>query len=311
VLAEGTIADTSSQQLPFELGAVAGGDTLVEVLERCRNDPSVGAVVLRVNSPGGSAFASDVIARAVTRVRAAGKPVIVSMGDYAASGGYYIAAPGETIFAEPSTITGSIGIFAFKVDLRKVLATVGVSVETYRRGAHADLFSPYRPWSDDEKKLIGDKLRHLYDLFLATIENGRKGRGITAARADQLGRGQVWTGAQALGLGLVDRTGGLLAAIDHAAGLAGLRPVAGQLPELVVLPRQRSNLIQKALGLGAAAAQGDAAADEELPAPAPADLVAGMLGAVPGPVLRMLAPLLLSPTHDQFQARLPFDIDLR
>jgi protease-4 len=251
------------------------------------------------------------------------------MGDTAASGGYYIAAPGDAIFAEPSTITGSIGIFAFKVDVRRMLATVGVSVETYRRGAHADLLSPYRPWTDDEKKLIADKIRHLYDLFLATIEGGRKSRGITAARADQLGRGQVWTGAQALALGLVDRTGGLLAAIDHAAGLAGLRPVAGPLPEIVVLPRERSNLIQQALGLGAAvqdrvegddvlAQEGDGDGDghghgAELPAPSAADLVAGMLrGLLPGPALRMRAPLLLSSgVQDQFQARLPFDLDLR
>src|SRR4029079_9229290 len=97
------------------------------------------------------------------------------------------------------------------------LATAGVSVETYRRGAHADLFSPYRPWTEDEKKLIAEKIRHLYDLFLATIEAGRKSRGITAARADQLGRGQVWTGAQALGLGPGDPTGGLLGAIGHGA----------------------------------------------------------------------------------------------
>jgi protease-4 len=239
------------------------------------------------------------------------------MGDYAASGGYYIAAPGDAIFAEPSTITGSIGIFAFKVDVRKVLTTIGVSVETYRRGAHADLLSPYRPWTEDERKLVGDKIRHLYDLFLATIEGGRKSRGITVARADQLGRGQVWTGAQALGLGLVDHTGGLLAAIDHAAALAKLRPVAGPLPEIVVLPRQRSSLVQQALGLQAAAANegedANEASEEEAPARSEGQLVAGMLRGVPTSVLRLLAPLLLSGggAAEQFQARLPFDLELR
>jgi protease-4 len=315
VLVDGTIADTSSQQLPFDLGSVAGADTLVKVLEQIRGDASIGAVVLRVNSPGGSAFASDVIARAVGRVRAVGKPVIVSMGDYAASGGYYVSAPGDAIFAEPSTITGSIGIFAFKIDVHKLLATIGVSVETYRRGAHADLFSPYRPWTDDEKKLVGDKIRHLYDLFLATIEGGRKNRGLTAARADQLGRGQVWTGAQALGLGLVDRSGGLLAAIDHAAALARLRPTAAGLPEMVVLPRQRSNLIAQALGLSAEVGAAAGASDEEESpltggqllvdvADSPGLRVAGRR------LLRLLAPLLLS-GGDGLQARLPFDIEIR
>jgi len=319
VLVDGTIADSSSQQLPFDLGGVAGADTLVKVLEQIRGDASIGAVVLRVNSPGGSAFASDVIARAVGRVRAVGKPVIVSMGDYAASGGYYVSAPADAIFAEPSTITGSIGIFAFKVDAHKVLATAGVSVETYRRGAHADLFSPYRPWTDEEKKLIGEKIRHLYDLFLATVEAGRKGRGITAARADQLGRGQVWTGAQALGLGLVDRSGGLLAAIDHAASLARLRPTASGLPEMVVLPRPRSNLLAQALGLGATATETrEAGAGEEAEEGAPLT-PAELLGAVADtpaarttwrPLARLLAPLLLS-GGDGLQARLPFEIELR
>ncbi|HET6146349.1 MAG TPA: signal peptide peptidase SppA [Polyangia bacterium] len=316
VLVDGTIADTSSQQLPFDLGEVAGADTLVKVLEQIRGDASIGAVVLRVNSPGGSAFASDVIARAVNRVRGVGKPVIVSMGDYAASGGYYVSAPGDAIFAQPSTITGSIGIFAFKVDLRKVMTSAGVSVETYRRGAHADLFSPYRPWTEDEKELIADKIRHLYDLFLATIEAGRKSRGITAARADQLGRGQVWTGAQGLGLGLVDHTGGLLAAIDHAAALARLRPTAAGLPEMVVLPRPRSNLLAQALGLGAAAAEAGRPATDEEEAPLAGGELLAAIATSPAaraawrPLLRLLAPLLLS-GGDGLQARLPFDIELR
>src|SRR5262249_28527841 len=156
-----------------------------------------------------------------------GKPVIVSMGDYAASGGYYIAAPADAIFAEPSTITGSIGIFAYKVDVQKLLAAVGVSVETRRRGERADYMSPYRPWTDQEITMLSQQLRHSYDMFLATVAEGRKARGITAARADQLGRGHVWTGWQAWGLGLVDHRGGVGAAIDRAAALAGVSSIAG------------------------------------------------------------------------------------
>jgi len=172
------------------------------------------------------------------------------MGDYAASGGYYISAPADAIFAEPSTITGSIGIFSFKVDVQKVLAKVGVSVETYRRGAHADLLSPYRPWTDDERKLVSEKIRYLYDLFLTTVGNGRKAKGVTAERANDLGRGQVWTGAQALGLGLVDRSGGVIPAIERAAEMARLPLDRGALPELVVWPRPRSTIVEKALGIG-------------------------------------------------------------
>jgi protease-4 len=330
ILVDGTIVDSDSQQLPFSLGSVAGADTLVAVLEQCKNDRSIAGVVLRVNSPGGSAFASDVIARAITRVRTAGKPVIVSMGDYAASGGYYISAPADAIFAEPSTITGSIGIFSFKVDVEKVLTKVGVSVETYRRGAHADLLSPFRPWTDDERKLVAEKIRYLYDLFLTTVGNGRKAKGVTAERANDLGRGQVWTGAQALGLGLVDRSGGVIPAIERAAEMARLRPDRGPLPELVVWPRPRSTIVEKALGIAAAKAlaghaDGDGFADadasdptgEALP-PTPAEAAAALLvgPGSPGSVsaagralLRVLGPLLTASGGPQ--ARLPFDMEIR
>ena len=123
------------------------------------------------------------------------------MGDIAASGGYYISAPADAIFAEPSTMSGSIGIFGYKVDVRKLMATLGIGVETNRRGAHADYQSPYRPWTDDEKKLLAEKIRYFYDLFLTTVAEGRRARGLTAARVDEIGRGHVWTGARRWGWG--------------------------------------------------------------------------------------------------------------
>ena len=332
LMVDGTIVDSDSQQLPFSLGAVAGADSLVAALEQCKKDPSIAGVVLRVNSPGGSAFASDVIARAITRVRAAGKPVVVSMADYAASGGYYISAPADAIFAEPSTITGSIGIFSFKVDVQKVLANVGISVETFRRGAHADLLSPYRPWTADERKLVEEKIRYLYDLFLTTVGNGRKAKGVTAERANELGRGQVWTGAQALGLGLVDTTGGLIPAIERTAAMAHLRGEDGALPEMVVWPRPRSTIVEKALGIAAVKALagpagddhdegGDDAAGESGAAerpPTAAEAAAALLAApgTPGSataagraLLRVLGPLLTASGGPQ--ARLPFDVEIR
>jgi len=254
------------------------------------------------------------------------------MADYAASGGYYISAPADAIFAEPSTITGSIGIFSFKVDVQKVLANVGISVETFRRGAHADLLSPYRPWTADERKLVEEKIRYLYDLFLTTVGNGRKAKGVTAERANELGRGQVWTGAQALGLGLVDTTGGLIPAIERTAAMAHLRGEDGALPEMVVWPRPRSTIVEKALGIAAVKALagpagddhdegGDDAAGESGAAerpPTAAEAAAALLAApgTPGSataagraLLRVLGPLLTASGGPQ--ARLPFDVEIR
>jgi protease-4 len=310
VLVDGTIVDGVSQQLPLQMGAFAGAETVVAALEECRRDPSIRAVVLRVNSPGGSALASDVIARAIVQVHRIKKPVIVSMGDYAASGGYYIAAPADLIFAEPSTITGSIGIFGYKVDVQKLVAEVGVSVETYRRGAHADFMSPYRPWSDEEVALMTEQLRHFYGMFLAVVAEGRKSRGVTTARADELGRGHVWTGGQAAGLGLVDQRGGLGAAIDYAAALAHIAPGGGELPELAVLPHPPPGTLQKLIGIASDADQETRAAGEA-PSSTPLELGARWLAA-PGARagLRLLAPLMVG-AGSGIEARLPFDLEIR
>jgi protease-4 len=302
LLAEGNIIDGKSRETPFDLGTFAGSDTLVAALQECQDDPSIGAVVLRVNSPGGSAFASDVISRAVVRLRAAGKPVIVSMGDHAASGGYYIAAPADQVFADPSTITGSIGIFGFKADVGQLMNTLGLSVETYRRGAHADYQSPFRPWTEDEIKIATAKIRHLYGLFVDTVATGRKSRGLTAARVDEIGRGQVWTGALAQPLGLVDQLGGLSAAIDDAAKRANVPLGRDGLPEIHVLPRPASGLLRELTSAGQALA-----ADGDAPVPLkPGELVTPEVRAA----LRLVAPLLLG-DGSGFEARLPYDIELR
>src|SRR4029077_14431887 len=128
----------------------------------------------------------------IIKVREAGKPVIVSMGDLAASGGYYVSAPADLVFAEPSTVTGSIGIFGFKVSAARLLDMLGVNVETARRGAHADYPSPYRPWTEAETAVVMDKVRHMYGQFVETVAIGRASRGLTAARVDEIGRGQIW-----------------------------------------------------------------------------------------------------------------------
>ena len=298
---EGAIVDGPSEQFPFDMGTFAGSDTLVAALEEFRQDPTIGAVVLRINSPGGSAFASDVIARAVRAVRKAGKPVVVSFGDVAASGGYYIAAVADAIFAEPSTTTGSIGIFGYKVDVKRLVGELGLSIDTYKRGLHADYNSPYRPWTDDEIKLASDKIRHFYGLFLDTIVEGRGSRGMTRAKADQIGRGHVWTGAQALPLGLVDQLGGLGAAIDYATRLARVPIVRGDMPELAVLPRSIVNPLEKLVRLGATAG-----AENKVEAGELAGRLLRQMG--PGP-LRLLLPLLAGPGNG-IEARMPFDLEI-
>ncbi|HTB56782.1 MAG TPA: signal peptide peptidase SppA [Polyangia bacterium] len=322
---DGTMVDGPNVELPFGMGDFAGSDTLSAALEQCRRDPTIAAVVLRVNSPGGSAFASDVLAREIKKVRQAGKPIVVSMGDLAASGGYYIAAPADVIYAEPSTTTGSIGVFGYKVDAQKLLAMLGMNVETYRRGAHADFLSPYRPWTDEERALALQQIQHLYQLFVATVADGRRSRGLTAARVDELGRGHVWTGALAQGLGLVDRLGGVSAAIDEAARLGGVPVGRDHLPDLALLPVENKGLLRRLAGAASALEDGaidgatvgsvlgsdeqSAEQSNEQEAPVvrqPASLLTGDARAA----LRLLAPFLVQGSGAGFAARLPYDIDL-
>jgi protease-4 len=301
VLVDGAIVDGKSRRFPF-VEDLAGSDTLVQALEECRRDSSVRAVVLRVNSPGGSAFASDVIARVIGKLRRAGKPVVVSMGDIAASGGYYISAPADAIFAEPSTLSGSIGIFGYKVDVRKLLATLGLGVETNRRGAHSDYLSPYRPWTDEEIKIAAEKIRHFYELFLGTVAEGRRARGLTRARVDEIGRGHVWTGAEAQGLGLVDQMGGVAAAIDLAARMGRVPVERSGLPALAILPRPQGGLLERLVGLGSS--ETASASDVEQ------HITARLAAAGVSSALRLLAPLLLG-DGTGIEARVPYDLDIR
>src|SRR5580692_8659219 len=179
-----------------------------------------GAVVLRVNSPGGSATASDVIWREVVRVRAAGKPVVVSMGDVAASGGYFISAPADVIVAQPATITGSIGVILGKPVLQELFQRVGVSTDLVADGAaNATMFSSSRPFSDTDWSRINEWLDAIYADFTEKVASGRR---MDIGRVHELARGRVWTGADAVANGLADQTGGMREAIAVARRRAGL-----------------------------------------------------------------------------------------
>ncbi|HET7746266.1 MAG TPA: signal peptide peptidase SppA, partial [Vicinamibacteria bacterium] len=211
VYAVGEIVSGESQGGAFG-GQVAGSDTVVGALRSAREDDSVRAIVLRVDSPGGSGTASDVIWREMELAQRK-KPVVVSMGDMAASGGYYIAMGSDAIVAQPGTITGSIGVFGGKFTLRGLYDKLGISKEVLVRGRHADIFSEYRPWDDEEKAKFRGLMVSFYDDFIRRAAEGRRK---TPPEIDAVAQGRVWTGAEALRHGLVDRLGGLDVALAIA-----------------------------------------------------------------------------------------------
>ena len=197
-----------------------GSDRIAKALRDARLNEKVKAIVLRVNSPGGSALASDVIWRETELIRQSGKPLVVSMGDYAASGGYYIACNANKIFANPTTLTGSIGVFGVIPNMQKFLNNkIGLTFDTYETNAHSDMMSVTKPLDAEEMKAMEDIIADIYNDFTSKVAAGR---GKTQAQVDSIGQGRVWSGEDALQLGLVDELGGLNQAIVAAAGLAGL-----------------------------------------------------------------------------------------
>jgi len=200
-----------------------GSDTVAAALRAATADNRAKAIVLRVNSPGGSYVASDTIRREVVRARGAGKQVVVSMGDVAASGGYFIAMAADKIVAQPATLTGSIGVLGGKPVTTSLLARAGVSVDAVTEGRHADMFSPTRPFSDEEWTRINSWLDRIYEDFTGKVAADR---GLPAERVNEIARGRVWTGADAAGHGLVDQLGGLDLAISIARQAAGVPPTA-------------------------------------------------------------------------------------
>ncbi len=214
IIAEGTIVDGESE------GGTIGDKEYVKLIDRVREDDRVKAVVLRVNSPGGSASASDHIWFALERLRASGKPLFVSMGDYAASGGYYIACNADSIYAQPSTLTGSIGVFNVFPQAQQLLnEKLGITFDTVKTADLSSAFTPFLSLSDREKQLLQKRTDDLYRTYLSRVAEGRK---MTVAEVDAIARGRVWVGTNALEIGLVDRIGGIDEAIAGAAGQAGL-----------------------------------------------------------------------------------------
>jgi protease-4 len=221
---------------PGPFGRAAGSDTVTAALRAATSDERIRAVVLRVNSPGGSYVASDTIWREVSKAREAGLHVVASMGDVAASGGYFVSMAAEVIVAEPATLTGSIGVFGGKMNTSGLLRHFGLNVESLGRGGHALMFSPQTGFSEDEWAKLNEWLDFVYEDF--TTKAGA-GRSMSREAVHEVARGRVWTGADALGRGLVDELGGLQRAVEIARERAGLPSDAPVRPVLAVPPLKR------------------------------------------------------------------------
>ncbi|RMH40161.1 MAG: signal peptide peptidase SppA [Deltaproteobacteria bacterium] len=288
IYVDGDIVSGRSRWIPLLGRRLAGSETLAAAIAGARADRDVSAIVVRVDSPGGDALASEVIAREVKKTRGV-KPIVCSLGDVAASGGYFIAAGCDRIFAEPTTITGSIGIFVGKVDLSGLLSRLGITWHTYKRGRAADRDSYFRPYTDDERRAVKRQIRYYYGRFVDFVAGNR---GLTPEQVDDVGRGRVWTGRQAVDVGLVDELGGIGDAIAHAKRAAGIPDgVPAQLRDLPDTPLGLLNRLLGAPALG----RGDA----------------GALAPGVREVLRALPASMWAESgraHGRPQARLPFDI---
>jgi protease IV len=275
IYATGPIRRGRSGHGPLSGGAM-GSDTIAAALRAAITDDRARAIVLRVNSPGGSYVASDTIWREVVRARAAGKPVVVSMGDVAASGGYFISMAADAIVAQPGTVTGSIGVLSGKPVLGELLGRAGVTTDSVAEGAHSAMFTTTRPFSAEEWALVNAWLDHIYADFTGKVAAGR---GMSADRVHELARGRVWTGADALANGLVDELGGL----DRAAALARTR--AGLPPAAPLRAYPRTRPLDRLRPPGSSEGRSAAATG----------LAAGLLTESWGPVWRLAAQAGFSP----------------
>ncbi|MEJ6794624.1 MAG: signal peptide peptidase SppA [Flavobacteriales bacterium] len=208
-----------------------GSEGLSKTIREAREDKNVKAIVLRVNSPGGSALASETILREMALAKEA-KPVIVSMGDVAASGGYYIACQADTIVANPTTITGSIGVFGVLMNAKEMMNNkLGITIDTVKTNKHADIGTIFRPLTRVERQIIQNSVENVYDTFISRVAIGRN---LSKEYVDSVGQGRVWTGRDALELGLVDVLGGLETAIEISSNMADLQDY-----RIVNLPKQK------------------------------------------------------------------------
>lgn len=291
IYAIGGISSGKSSVDPLMGGETVGSDTLVEAIRDAEKDDNVKAIVLRVDSPGGSALASDVIWRAIVECK---KPVVASMGDVAASGGYYISMGAKKIYAEPGTITGSIGVFGLKLVTGGLEEWAGMKTEVVSRGKNSGVNSSTFPWTESEREAMTSTVEEVYDMFLNKAVKGRNAAGVKLSREEleKLAGGRVWTGRQAKANGLVDELGTLKDAINSAKEMAGIDPKEEM--KLLILPKAQ-NFFDKLLE-----------GDSDFPF---FGTKASILRSIPGAdrAVKNLAPLLQT-QKDPVKAFLPFQL---
>ncbi len=219
VFGSGMIARGSSGFSPLTSGPSFGSDDVSAALRKAADDDKVKAIVFRVDSPGGSAVASEVVRNEVVRAMSAGKPVVVSMGNVAASGGYWVSANATRIVAQPGTVTGSIGVVSGKLTTKEAWAKAGISFQDVGFGDQATFSSSMTPYNEDGQAKLNEQLDHIYDQFIELVS---KGRDLSRERVRELAKGQVYTGSQALEVGLVDLLGGVSEAVEEARLAANL-----------------------------------------------------------------------------------------
>ncbi len=229
--AEGMMMTGESFTDPFTGTKTMGSATITRAIRNVRKDSSIKAVVLRIDSVGGLVIAADTIWRELIRLKDV-KPLVVSMGDVAGSGGYYIAAPADVIVAGPGTITGSIGVVAGKYSFKGLYDKIGLHKEVLKRGKHADFYTDYGDYPPEEREIIQAQIKEIYEDFISKVAEGR---GMTKEAVDQIAKGRIWTGKQAKEIGLVDELGGLNLALSIARKKAGL---ARRKVQLIRLPQQ-------------------------------------------------------------------------
>ncbi|MDF2875526.1 MAG: sppA [Sporomusa sp.] len=218
IYVEGMIIGGRGQVGLFSEGG--GTDHLIRQLHAARDDASVKAVVLRINSPGGTVPASQEVGEELKKLRAAGKPVITSMADMAASGGYWLAACTDKIYANPSTITGSLGVYMPYSNWEELYKKIGVRQEKIKSGPHKDILSPDRQLTPEERAIVQDMVDDMYNQFIDVIAEGRH---LDPVKVRQLADGRIYTGRQAKEVGLVDELGNMYDAIDGAAAMVGIQ----------------------------------------------------------------------------------------
>jgi len=238
IFAQGQIIEGRNQYDPL-FGTSMGSWSTMQSIKKARKNNSVKAIVFRINSPGGSAIAADEILREL-KLTIKKKPIVVSMSNYAASGGYWISMASDKIIAHPLTLTASIGVFAGKFSFKNLYEKIGINVETIKRGKYADIFSATEKFTEQEKRIVYGNIKDTYNKFLGKVA---KGRNMNIDEVDRIGKGRVWTGSSAIKLNLVDKLGGLSTGFEEAKKLAKEKLKKYE-PGIIVYPAKKSILYE-------------------------------------------------------------------